>query len=268
MKAPGINLETGLEKSLTDLANLCGTDKGTIGPIPEWRAHNYTDVYEAYFERFRHSALNILEIGVGVAGDRIKDRIVCGRNKGGASLHMWYDYFPKAKIFGIDVNECSFLDNDRIKTFVANQGNVQELRLFTEAVGLMDFDIIIDDGSHRPDHQQISLSYFFKQLKRGGFYCIEDLLSNGFGDGASGYIACDEVINTRSVLKHFLANQRFPEPNAMANHPHFAAHVDYIGFHVPEVDVRFVLSPTRRRLFKKLMYYKPDTESLCIIRKK
>jgi hypothetical protein len=264
----GAHLEICLDKSLAYFANLYGTDKGTVGPIPEWQAHNYTDVYEAYFERLRYSAINILEIGVGIAGNRIRDRIVCGRNKGGASLHMWRDYFPGAKIFGIDVNECSFLDSDRIKTFVADQGNVHELCLFTETTRSIDFDIIVDDGSHRPDHQQISLGYFFKHLKRGGFYCIEDLLANGCGDGAKGYMSCDNVINTRSVLKRYLSNQRFPEPNALTDHTYLADHIDYVGFYIPEVDVRFVFSPNRRRLFKRLMYHKPDTESLCIIRKK
>src|SRR5438874_1528265 len=113
--------------TLTELANQHGSDKGTIGPSADWAGHNYTDIYEAYLERHRYSAINILEIGLGVVGEHWDSQIVHGRNTGGASVKMWYDYFPKAKIFGIDVNACPYLDNDRIKTFVADQGSVVEL---------------------------------------------------------------------------------------------------------------------------------------------
>ena len=38
-----------------------------------------------------------------------------------------------------------------------------------------DFDIIIDDGSHKMNHQQISFDVLFPHLKSGGIYVIEDL---------------------------------------------------------------------------------------------
>ena len=38
-----------------------------------------------------------------------------------------------------------------------------------------EFDVIIDDGSHRPMHQQISLVSLYPHLKPGGQYIIEDL---------------------------------------------------------------------------------------------
>ena len=63
-----------MTKSLTELANQYGTDKGTVGPVRTWSAHNYTDIYEAYLERYRLSTLTILEIGLGVTGDRWKAR--------------------------------------------------------------------------------------------------------------------------------------------------------------------------------------------------
>ena len=106
-------------KSLTELANLYATDKGTQGPSSTWSVNNYTDLYEVYLDPYRNSEINFLEIGLGVTGDRWESRIVHGRNSGGASIRMWYDYFSKAKIFGIDINGCSYLDNDRIATFVA-----------------------------------------------------------------------------------------------------------------------------------------------------
>ncbi len=56
--------------SLTELANLYGSDKGTVGPSPGCDTHNYTDIYEAYMQSQRYSAINFIEIGLGVLGDK------------------------------------------------------------------------------------------------------------------------------------------------------------------------------------------------------
>jgi hypothetical protein len=257
-----------MNKSLTEIANLHGTDKGTIGPSASWGAHNYTDIYGAYLERYRKSPINLLEIGLGVTGKRWDALIVHGRNTGGASLKMWYDYFEKAKIYGIDVNECSYLDNDRIKTYVADQGNVEELDTFVKTIGDVEIDVIVDDGSHRPDHQQISFSYFFKKLKSKGLYFIEDLLSNGLGDDAKGRMACDSVINTRNVFRNYLQHGNFSEPNALLDMDYLYENIDFACFHTPQIDIKLKFRPNILRPLKKVLGYEPNKESLCVIGKK
>lgn len=258
-----------MKTSLTELANRYGTDKGTVGPSATWSAHNYTDVYEAYLEQYRQSPLAILEIGLGVTGDRWKAQIVRGRNaQGGASLRMWYDYFPHARIYGIDINDGAYLDNDRIMTFVADQGKIEDLDAFMAASGAAEFDVVIDDGSHRPEHQQVSLSYFFRRLKAGGLYFVEDLLSNGLGDGAAGRLGSARVMNTRSVLKHFLAHGSFLEPNALFDQAYLAEHIGYLRFHAPTAAVKVVFEANPRRPIKRLVHFSPDTEALCVIRKR
>jgi len=254
--------------SLTELANLYGSDKGTVGPTAECDAHNYTDVYEAYIERDRQAAVTILEIGLGVVGERWDALLVQGRNTGGASLKMWYDYFPNGRIFGIDVNPCPYLDNDRIKTFVADQGSVHELEAFVAASKGVCFDIIIDDGSHHPEHQQISLSFFFKKLKSGGLYFIEDLGRNGLGDHAKGRSASDKVKNTRSVLKHFREQGTFLQPNALLDTAYLAENIAHLNFHVPKCSARLAFKASIRRPLRTALRYKHDTELLCAIRKK
>ncbi len=39
----------------------------------------------------------------------------------------------------------------------------------------LEFDVIIDDGSHWEDHQYQTLANFFPYVKSGGFYVIEDV---------------------------------------------------------------------------------------------
>ena len=194
--------------------------------------------------------------------------IVHGQNSGGASMKMWHDYFPNSRIFGIDVNACSYLDNDRIRTFVADQGNVHDLEAFMEAAGQPEFDVVIDDGSHRPDHQQISLSFFFRKLKNGGLYFVEDLLMNGRGDSATGLLACDEVMNTRSVLRHFREHGKFLEPNALIDAGYLAEHIACLNFHTPEISVEISQSNGTPPRTKATLHFDLDRQRLCAIRKK
>jgi hypothetical protein len=221
-------------RSLTDIANEYGTDKGTVGPSPEWPAHNYTDVYEAYLTSLREEPINLIEVGLGVPGDKWEARIARGKNAGGgASLKMWYDYFPNARIFGLDINSGAHLDNDRITTHIVDQGDPDALNAFLDSVGDLEFDVIIDDGSHRPDHQQVTLGCLFPRLRKGGLYFIEDLLANGKGDGKSGRMAVDTVLNTRRLMRRFRENGQFETPHAIGNPEYVAEHIDYLNLHSP-----------------------------------
>jgi len=254
--------------SLTELANKYGTDKGTIGPTRGWDANNYTDIYASFLERYRESAINLLEIGLGVKGPYWESRIVQGKNSGGASARMWYDYFPNGKIFGIDINECSYLDNDRISTFAADQGKQEDLDRFLNMVEVDHFDLIIDDGSHRPDEQQFSLGYLFKYLLPGGHYFIEDLSLNGLEDGRAGRSASKRYQNTRSVLKYYQAHGRFLEPNNLVNHDYLMNNIAYIGFYCPKVSFRLSYHARRRSRIRMVRSYQPDSERLCVLVKK
>ena len=139
---------------LTKLANYHHSDKGTTA----YSQHGFTDIYEKYFSPLRYEQINLLEIGVFE----------------GASLRTYHDYFPNAKIYGIDIFDLSQYENDRIKLFQLDQSNRQQLAEFIDEVGVK-FDIIIDDGSHHMDDQQISLYYLSKVLKSGGIYVLEDI---------------------------------------------------------------------------------------------
>ena len=42
----------------------------------------------------------------------------------------------------------------------------------------INFDIILDDGSHIVEHMILSFNTLFKYVKPGGFYIIEDIKKN------------------------------------------------------------------------------------------
>lgn len=55
----------------------------------------------------------------------------------------------------------------------ADCGSREELKRVAD--NGVQFDIIIDDGSHASYHQQLTLEMLFPTLKPGGLYAIEDL---------------------------------------------------------------------------------------------
>lgn len=259
-----------MDGSLTDIANEFGTDKGTIGPSAVYGGHNYTDVYEAYMRRVRGSSLQVLEIGIGARGEAWQANIVQGRNsQGGGSIRMWEKYFPNAHVYGIDINDAKYLESERIHTYKLNQGSREELAAFVDSIGSLRFDFIIDDGSHRPDHQQLSLGMLFPLLKAGGIYFIEDLSNNGKGDVERGRHVSDAVYNTRKVLRAFNLTGDFLEPHSIPGYARLKDEISCIVFHCPLP--RIVYSALISRLLGKrgiLVQSRPNSERLAAIIKR
>jgi len=150
-----------------------GTDKRTNDPGQPSIYHGYVEKYHALFKDNRNTITHFLEIGV----------------REGWSHKMWYDYLPNATIYGIDNFEDSVykninfkkedLENDRIKIFIGDQSDETFLDCSFKDIN---FDVIIDDGSHRSWHQQLSFKYLFPKVKSGGYYIIEDLGVCGIRD--------------------------------------------------------------------------------------
>lgn len=149
-------LPPGLRYSLESLATFYGTDK--------WGRHRYAQHYATHFAPLRSKRIALLEIGIG--GYR-RERT------GGASLLMWKRYFPKGDIVGLDVHDKSFLDQERLTTYQGSQTDQVLLRRIAKRHG--PFQIVIDDGSHRPEHIRATSAALFPQVADGGFYAIEDL---------------------------------------------------------------------------------------------
>ncbi len=135
--------------TLTELAEKHKTDKGPS-------CHNYTEAYESMFAGIRDEKLKILEIGV----------------LDGASLRMWCDYFPNAEIHGMDVDsDCHAFADDRITIHIGDQGDRWDL----DRIG-KDFDIVIDDGSHRVDDQIFTFKRLWPNTRL--LYIVEDVYSS------------------------------------------------------------------------------------------
>lgn len=137
--------------------------------IHKWM--HYFEIYERHFAQFRNLPISLLEFGV----------------LHGGSLQMWKHYFgPQAKIYGADINpRCAELAEDQITILLADQESRESLQHICKT--LPPFDIIIDDGGHTMLQQTTTFQEMWGQLKIGGVYLIEDMLTSYWPSFGGGY---------------------------------------------------------------------------------
>lgn len=135
-------------KSLVELVNNNITDKNTL--------HSYLKTYEELFQQHRFSAKNILEIGV----------------QRGGGMQLYYNYFPNAKIHGVDVVKLITYNTERIQFYHTEAYSQQTIEQFD-----CKFDIIIDDGSHTKEHMIFVIQHYLNLLTENGLLIIEDVQS-------------------------------------------------------------------------------------------
>jgi hypothetical protein len=206
---------------LTYLANTLGSDKGTL-------CHQYTRVYRQIFDPWRTRPLTLLEIGLmrTESDGRRSNSALEGRSNVKAerapSLEMWRTYFPRALIYGFDIDDFGAV---RIPDCTIVQGDMssrEDLASLTTRIG-RPIDIVIDDGSHASHHQQLAFGQLFPTVAPGGVYVIEDL-----GWQPPDYEKEDSV-KTRALLRRLAETGRFESPYVSA------AEKSYIEDHTASV---------------------------------
>lgn len=127
---------------LTTLGLKYGTDKATD--------HGFLKSYHEAFKNIRFDIKSVLEIGVWK----------------GESINMWLEYFPNAIISCVDIDDKThlFRGNNRVKFYRICQSNF---------IPNEQYDIIIDDGSHRMADQQQTFKNLYDKCNK--IYIIEDL---------------------------------------------------------------------------------------------
>lgn len=162
---------------LTELCDKYGTDKGELTPNSNpypWESHNYTDFYNIIFNQRRRQVETLFECGIGTNNTDLPGHMG-KQGKPGASLRVWRDFFPNAKIIGVDIDEEIMFSENRIETFCVDQTSEESISQFLNSVELDGFDIMIDDGLHEY-HANITLfENMASYLNEDGIYIIEDV---------------------------------------------------------------------------------------------
>ncbi len=152
--------------------------------------HGYCPYYERHAPP-RDESFSILEIGIYEGG----------------SLKMWKDYFSKAEVFGVDINENFLISNEeRITCYLTDVTS----KAFWDKTTIPNLKMIVDDGSHKSADIIEAFVLLWPRLESGGWYVIEDLFVQwdqeyGGGPGPSPAI---ELINT---LMHGVLRYENPE---------------------------------------------------------
>jgi hypothetical protein len=136
-------------KELDDLGRKHGTDKSS-------EAHDYLRKYEFFLKNFKNEDFTLMELGVFR----------------GASLKMWEEYFPKAEIVGVDIEESTKrCEGGRIKVIAGDLANP----VFLNSLKSLGAKIIVDDASHWWPDQLRNLFVLYPSLPEGGVYVVEDV---------------------------------------------------------------------------------------------
>jgi len=137
-----------MNKEFIEIGTKTGTDK--------IYQHGYDRFYPDYIKR---DIKKLLEIGVAEY----------------AGINLWLEYCPDAFIYGFDIKtEC---DKFRLKVIKGDQAVENDLDRLINVIG-KDIDVIVDDGSHVPQHQLFAFIKLFPLVKNGGIYIIEDIESS------------------------------------------------------------------------------------------
>jgi hypothetical protein len=139
-----------------------------------WKWEHYFEIYHRHFARFVGKKVDVLEIGIFSGG----------------SLEMWHAYFgDQSHIYGVDIEPaCKSYENDHVSVFIGDQADRSFWRNFRSKVP--GIDIIIDDGGHSPEQQQVTLEEMLPHLRPGGVYLCEDIKGafNRFASFATGLV--------------------------------------------------------------------------------
>jgi 23S rRNA U2552 (ribose-2'-O)-methylase RlmE/FtsJ len=134
---------------------------------------HYFYIYDLLFQKYleRNEPLTFMEIGVARGG----------------SLEIWKKYLPEnSKIHGVDINpkcnDIKFSENINFYFGSASDHNFME-----KTFGDIEFDIILDDGSHICDDVIETFKIMFPRIKDGGLYIVEDLHTSYWEKWGGGF---------------------------------------------------------------------------------
>ena len=150
--------------------------------------HAYQRFYPRFLDGYQNREIQMLEIGI----DREE------------SMKLWSEYLPNATIHGIDIKKYS--SSERVTMHQVDQSSAEQLEEFSSNFQ-GSFDFIIDDGSHVPEHQILTLNKLWTCLKPGGIFIIEDVETNFWGKSSCyGYKFDSRRINLITYLTQAILN--------------------------------------------------------------
>jgi hypothetical protein len=175
-------------KDIKSAGNAAGTDKVLH--------HAYERFYADFLAGFSGIG-SILEIGYG----------------DGKSVGFWKSLYPSAFLYVIDRDV--ELEGEGFKVLKCDQSLKNDLFELSSYLQEVDISVIVDDGSHIPEHQLQTFNQLFGVLRPGGVYIIEDTECSYWQNGDNygyetryGINSQDSLVNKFSKVPHWI-NREF-----------------------------------------------------------
>jgi hypothetical protein len=120
---------------------------------------HYFEIYHRHLSKFVGRNPHLVEVGIFSGG----------------SLGMWRHYFGQGcHISGIDIREeCKVYEDVDTSIYIGDQADRGFWKRFRNEAPKV--DVLIDDGGHSPEQQQVTLEEMLPHLNSGGVYLCEDV---------------------------------------------------------------------------------------------
>lgn len=140
-----------------------GPDGQHVNGTDKQSNHSYGDAYEGLFR-------SVMEPYTGCIRESIKLVMEVGVADGSCLL-AWRDIFPNATIVGMDIHHSDKAHGERIEFHIGDQ-RVQ--RDCERAAAGRQFDMIVEDATHKLPDTLLTLFWLWPFVKPGGVYVVEE----------------------------------------------------------------------------------------------
>lgn len=177
---------------MSTLKELCAKYKKGDWPDRD-STHSYIYVYEEILAPYRHTAKNILEIGL----------------MSGESLRMWTEYFD-GKVYGMDCSETPIDGLADLRPIIAEGkhnvciGDATSEADIERCFGDIKWDVVYDDGNHQTSSQLQTFNILKGKMAKGSIYIIEDIAD--IDTDRDKFLALHdnvEILDRRSIKQRF-----------------------------------------------------------------
>jgi glycosyltransferase involved in cell wall biosynthesis len=163
----------------------------------------YLTEYDRLFKKYRYEPVRLFEIGI----------------QNGGSLEIWAKYFENATaLVGCDINlDCARLNyHDSRISVIIGDANVPEIseKIFQQSP---QFDIIVDDGSHRSSDIIKSFVLYFPRISEGGVFIAEDLHCSYWSQFEGGLFDPYSSISFFKRLADVVSHEHWGVPKARSD---------------------------------------------------
>lgn len=132
----------------------------------------------------------------------------------GESIAFWKSLFPSAFLYVIDRDV--ELEGDGFAVLKCDQSSTSQLVQLRDFLQGRDVAVILDDGSHIPEHQLETFNSLFGVLRQGGIYVFEDIECSywRYGDCYGyptryGLKSCRSLMSKLMLLSHWINREFF-----------------------------------------------------------